>query len=225
VITFAAIAAFILMLPVLFRPHGFFLISLPRYALFIVPIVFGWTVAPLAARMPERAAEGMLVVAALSFVAYGVSNAVNDRFAPLDFVLWAREHPGTRTIPFDQDRAASVADRLASPNDTIAIDASYASWIHPVFGAGLTRPVIFIPPGDGPPVIPKEAQWVVIDRSWSIIWEASGLRDLSQAEEMMSHGKPSEDDLRVARAVAADPHFKLEYAQVVRNQLVFRRVQ
>ena len=225
VITFAAIAAFILMLPVLFRPHGFYLISLPRYALFIVPIVFGWTVAPLAARIPERAAEALLVVAALSFVAYGVSNAVNDRFASLDFVLWAREHPGTRTIPFDPDRAASVADRLAGPNDTIAIDASYASWIQPVFGAGLTRPVIFIPPGDGPPVIPKEAQWVAIDRSWSIIWEASGLRDLSQAEGMISHGTPSEDDLRVARAVVADPHFKLVYAQIGRNQLVFRRIQ
>jgi hypothetical protein len=187
--------------------------------------VFAWTVVPLAARIPERAAEALLVVAALSFVAYSVSNAVNDRFAPLDFVLWAREHPGTRTIPFDQDRAASVADRLAGPNDTIAIDASYATWIQPVFGAALTRPVIFIPPGEGPPVIPKEAQWVVIDRSWSIIWEASGLRDLSEAEEMMSHGAPSEDDLRVARAVAADPHFKLEYALPVRNQLVFRRIQ
>ena len=225
VITFAAIAAFILMLPVLFKPHGFYAISLPRYVLFIVPVVFGWTVTPLIAAMNVRVGQAALVVAALSLVAYGANLAVNDAFAPLEYVLWARAHTGTRVIPFDESRAASVADRMAGPNDKIAIDASYASWIHPAFGKGLTRPVYFIPPGDGIPVIPTDAQWVVIDRSWSIMWEASGLEDLSQVEQLGSRGIPTPDDLRVRRAMVHDPHFKLEYVRLRTNQLVFRRVQ
>jgi len=224
VITFAAVMAFLLMLPVTFKPHGFFAISLPRYAMFIVPIVFGWTVVPLASWMNQRAAQALLVVAALSFVAYGVDNAVNDAFAPIGYVLWARENTGTRMIPFDPNRAASVVDRLAGPNDKIALDASYASWIHPAFGAQLTRPVYFIPPGDGAPVIPNDAKWVVIDRGWSIIWEASGLDDLSQADKLVTRGTPTPDDLRVARAVLRDPHFKLVFMHRGANQLVFHRV-
>jgi hypothetical protein len=223
-ITIAALAAFALMLPVVFRPHGMYAISLPRYALFLVPIVFGWTVAPLAAER-ERAAKALAGVSVLAFLSYATYTAFNDRFVPLDFVLWAREHPDTRFIPFDPGRAASTVDRLAGPNDKVAVDVSYSSWIQPVFGANLTRPVFFIPPGEGPPEIPADVKWVAIDRGFSIIWEAEGLTDLSQAHGMLQQGQPRAEDLRVRRALLKDRRFKLVYVRRGTNQLVFERVR
>jgi hypothetical protein len=224
-ITIAALCALFLMLPVVFRPHGMYAISLPRYSLFIMPVVFGWTIAPLVARMAPRAAMGALVVAMMFFVTYAVDAAVNDRFVPLDYVLWARAHPGTRDVPFDNQRAASVVDRLAGPNDKIAFDASFASWIHPAFGAHLSRPVVFIPQGEGPPQIPDDAKWVVIDRSWGIIWGIKGFDDLSQARDRLGSGTPSASELRVRRYLVRDPRFELVYVLLGQNQLVFRRVR
>ena len=217
IVTLTAFAAFVLMLPVTFRPHGMYAISLPRYALFIVPIVFAWTVPPL------RYARTALVIATLVFIAYGTEMAVHDAFAPIDYVLWARENPGTREVAFDPSRAASVADRLAGPHDKIAVDITFASWLHPVFGAKLTRPVHFIAPGEGPPVIPDDAKWVVVDRSWGIIWDVPGLDDLSDVGDYLMRGKPSDEDLRVRRALLRDPRFQLVYVRLSMNQLVFKR--
>ncbi|HEU4888926.1 MAG TPA: hypothetical protein VFV49_13650 [Thermoanaerobaculia bacterium] len=216
IITLTALAALVLMLPVTFQPHGMYAISLPRYALFLVPIVFAWTVPRI------RYATAALVIASLAFVAYATDMALNDEFVPLDYVLWARQYPGTREVAFDPARAASIADRLAGPHDKIAVDVTYASWLYPVFGAKLSRPVYFIPPGKGPPVIPDDAQWVVIDRGWGIIWGASGFDDLSDFQQLLG-GKPSEDDLRVRRALLRDPRFKLVAVRRGMNQLVFKR--
>lgn len=217
IITLTAFAALVLMLPVVFRPHGMYAISLPRYALFIVPVVFAWTVPRI------RNARAALAIATLAFVAYGADMGVHDAFAPIDYVLWAGAHPGTREVEFDAGRAASAADRLAGPHDKIAVDMTYASWLHPVFGAKLTRPVHFIAPGDGPPVIPDDAKWVVIDRSWGIIWDGAGMDDLSDARGSLLQGKPSAADLRVRRALLRDPRFQLVYARLSMNQLVFKR--
>lgn len=219
-ITIAALAAFALMLPVVFKPHGMFAISLPRYALFLAPIVFAWALA----LVQRRLATVLLIAGAASFVVYAADNAANDAFVPLDYVMWARNNRGTRTIPFDTGRAASFADRVAGPNDKIALDVSYASWIHPAFGAHLTRPVFFIPPA-GPPVIPDDAKWVVVDRSFSIIWEAPGMNDLSDAQSLILRGTPRLEELRVRRALLRDPRFKLVYVRLGTNQVVFQRVR
>lgn len=223
-ITFAALAALALMLPVVFRPHGMFAISLPRYALFLVPIVFAWAIAPIVRARPSFAI-GLLIAGSLSFVIYAADNAVNDTFVPIDYVLWAKDHRGTRQIAFDSGSAASFVDRVAGPHDKIALDVSYASWIHPVFGAKLTRPVFFIPPGDGPPVIPDDAKWVMVDRSFSIVWEAPGLDDLSDARGRLLGGSPRPEELRVRRALLRDPRFRLAYVALGKNQVVFQRIR
>jgi hypothetical protein len=222
--TFVTVAAFILMMPVVFEPHGMYAISLPRYSLFVVPIVFSWTIAPLALR---SAAIGKAVIgAALAiFAMYAVDNGVNDAFAPPDYVRWASDHPGTRQIPFDRGRAASVVDRLAGPYDKIALDTSYSSWIQPAFGAGLTRPIHFIPPGDGPVRIPEDVQWVAIDRGWGIFWGSGAGKDLSDASKYISRGQPSPEELRVRRQLLKDGRFRLRYVQGGRNQLVFERIR
>ncbi|HEX8618181.1 MAG TPA: hypothetical protein VF911_11400 [Thermoanaerobaculia bacterium] len=223
-VTLAALAAFAFMLPVVFKPHGMFLISLPRYALFIAPVVFAWTVAPLALRR-MRAAYALLAVGAISFSIYAMDSAVHDTFAPLEYVLWSRENPGTRVIPFDPGRAASVVDAKAGPHDKIGVDASFASWIHPLFGRDLTRPVHFFPETDGPVVIPDDVDWIVIDRSWHVSWEAAGFTDLSQARRFINKGQPRPEDLRVRRAVVADKRFKVDHARIGWNQVVFRRIR
>jgi hypothetical protein len=219
--TLAAFAAFVLMLPVVFRPHGMYAISLPRYVLFLVPVVFSWTVGALA--VDERRSAGLWIVGAVILLSYGIDTLINDRFCPLDYVLWAREHPGTREIPFDSTRAASAVDRLAGPNDKIAFDATYASWLHPAFGAALTRPLYLIPEGSGPPLIPDDAKWVVIDRSWNIIWGQTGMKNLTEYGSL-GRGTPKPEDLRVRRALLRDRRFKLVYWRPGLNQLVFQRI-
>jgi hypothetical protein len=221
-VSLAVLASFALMMPVVFRPHGMYAISLPRYVLFVIPVVFAWTLGPLAAAGRAWAC-GVWVVGVICLSLYGVDTLVNDRFAPLDYVLWARQHPGTRHIPFDSSRAASAVDRLAGPHDKIAFDATYASWIQPAFGADLTRPVVYIPEGSGPPVIPEDVKWVVIDRSWNIIWGGTGMKTLTEYQ-LLGRGQPTAQDLRVRRALLKDRRWRLVYWKAGLNQLVFERV-
>lgn len=224
VVTAAAVVAFVLMLPVVFKPHGLYAISLPRYALFIAPVVFGWTIAPLTARS-KRAGAAVVLLLVASFVVYAADSIQNDDFAPLSYVSEAYAHPGTREVPFHSGRAASVVDRMAGPDDKIAFDAGYASWIHPAFGAELSRPVYFIPPGAGQPSIPDDARWVVVDRAWNIFWGEAEERDLSEARLYLRRGKPAPEDLRVRRFLIGDHRFRIAYLQLGTNQVVFERVR
>ena len=224
VITAAALAAFAIMLPVNFQPHGMFSISLPRYALFIVPIVFGWTIAPLIL-LSRTWLTMTTLLAVVALAAYAIDTARNDAFAPWAFVEFVRAHPNTRQVPFDAFRAAEVVDRKAGPRDRIAIDAAFGTWIHPAFGAELSRPVDFIPQGDGPPLIRNDAGWVVIDRGWKILWEHPQFRDLSQARDFLVRGKPAAEDTRVLRYLRGDRRFRLVFYNPVWNQAVFQRIR
>jgi hypothetical protein len=219
IISAAVFAALVLMLPVNFQPHGLYAISLPRYALFIVPIVFAWTVAPLRTWLP------LTILAIVALMAYGIDTARNDAFAPWPYVQWVRAHPDTRVVPFQPYRAAEIADRHAGPRDRIALDAAFGTWIHPAFGAALTRPVDFIPHGQGPPLIRADTDWVVIDRGWNILWEHPQFHDLSQARSFITRGKPTADDTRVLRYLRGDNRFRLVFYNPVWNQAVFQRIR
>ena len=227
-ISIAAFTTFIAMLPVGFRPHGMYVISLPRYALFIVPVVFGWTIAPWMVVLERRSWSAAIVattLAATLFSYYAIDYGLHDRFAPFDYVLWARSHPEERIIPFDPDRAASVADRVAGRHDVIAIDAGFGTWIQPAFGADLNRPVEFIPEGNGPPAISPETRFVVIDRAFSVVWGHPDFRDLGDAGRYMLRGNPSAHDLRVLNYLRADRRFELVFEKPAMVQAVFRRVR
>jgi hypothetical protein len=225
-ITVAAFVAFVLILPVGFLPHGLYTISLPRYALFIVPIVFGWTIAPWFVRLEQRSkviASIALFVSAALFTINALEYGAKDAFAPIEYVRWARAHPGMRTVAFDPYRAASVADRAAGPNDRLAIDAEFGTWIHPAFGGGLTRPVDLIPAGTDLRLA-DDVKWVVIDRAYRIVWGHPAFRDLSQASRYLLRGQPSADDLRIFNALQRDPRFRLVFYNPRMLQAVFRRV-
>lgn len=228
-ISIASLGTLLLMLPVrdIPMPHGIYVTALPRYVLFLVPVVFGLTVAPAFLRwMPETSMRSRIVLYALAALLLGEATraALNDRFVPWEYVMFARQHPGLRVIAFDPNRAASVADRKAGEHETIAFDAGYAAWIHPAFGASLQRPVEFIAPGAGAPQIPDDAKWVVIDRSFRVIWQHPDFHDTSQWQTYLAHGSPSAEDTRVLRALARDPRFRLVFFNRWQNQAVFERI-
>jgi hypothetical protein len=221
-ISIATVATFLLMLPVrdVPMPHGVYVVALPRYVMFLIPVVFGLTIAPALARLSMKNVRIVTWVFAAWFVHQAAYAAVNDRFVPIEYVLQARRHPGTRVIAFDPRRAASIADRLAKPDETIAFDAGYAAWIHPAFGRDLRRPVTFISPG-GP--IPDSAKWVVVDRSFPAIWQHKDFRDISQWRNYLGNGTPRPEDMKVIRSLRNDPRFELVYERRGMAEAVFRR--
>jgi hypothetical protein len=216
-----ALIAFVAMLPVVTVPHGLYTISLPRYCLFIVPVVFGWSV-EWVVRGRERVARIALAVSAALFIIYAVDSAVNDAFAPLRFVIWASRNPGTRVVPFSPNRAACVADRLAGPHDKIAIDAGFSSWIYPAFGRDLTRPVQLLS-GEGPLKIDSDARWVVIDRGYEAAWNKPAFRDLAQVSRLPAPGALSPHGETLLRQVLALPGFRPVYVNARAGQAVLRR--
>jgi len=129
-----------------------------------------------------------------------------------------------RRIYFNAERAASVVDTLAGPDDVIALDSGIDGWVYPAFGKDLTRPVHLLLNGPGPVTIPADAKWVVIDRGFNIIWERPDFRNMGQFWACINRGVPSEEDRRVATAMAADKAFRLVYSNW-RYQFVYQRIQ
>ncbi len=222
----AALMTVLLMLPVrdVPMPHGVYTIALPRYVMFFAPAVFALVFAPAMARLANasrRLTMAATIALALWFCAQAADAALNDRFVPIEYVLVAREYPGTRLIAFDPIRAASIADRLAGPRDTIYFDAGYAAWIHPAFGADLRRPVKFL----GAPVVPNDAKWIVIDRNFSIVWQHERFHDLADARKYLARGRPTTRDTSLVSQLLRDPRFKAVFYDRWRNQAVFQRIR
>ncbi len=226
-IALAATLALFLIFPVRDKtmPHGVYLIALPRYVLFILPVVFGLTIAPLMTRLKPAHARLAIYFCAAWFTKEAFYYVTHDRFVPFEYVAgYARENPGTRVIPFDRLRAATIVDRKAAPADKVAFDAGYAAWIHPAFGKDLQRPVVFIDgPANGVAGIPDDARWVVIDRGFRASWQHPEFRDLSQHRQYLDRGRPSAEELRLLRELLANPRWEPIYVHARRNQAVFRR--
>ena len=219
--TAVALVAFVAMLPVVTIPHGLYTISLPRYALFIVPVVLGWSVEAVV-RWRESAARIALVASSALFIVYAVDNAVNDGFAPLRYVIWASENPGTRLVPFSPNRAPCIVDRIAGPHDKIAIDAGFSSWIYPAFGRDLTRPVQLLPAGE-PLRIDPDARWIVIDRGYEEAWNKASFRDLSQVSRLPTRGSVSPAGQELMRQALAVPGFRPVFVNAPGGQAVLLR--
>jgi hypothetical protein len=222
----AAFATVLLMLPVrdVPMPHGVYTVALPRYVLFFAPVVFALVIAPATARLgtaARRLSAAVPVALALWFCAQAVDAGLNDRFVPLDYVVAARNAPGTRFIAFDSFRAASVVDRIAGPQDTIYFDAGYAAWIHPAFGADLRRPVKFL----DAPVVPSDAKWIVIDRGFRIVWQHERFHDLGDTYRYLTRGSPTARDTSLINDLLRDPRFKPVFVDRRWNQAVFQRIR
>ena len=218
----ASLLAVAIMLPTAFRPLGFFG-AFPRYFAFIVPVIASLALPPLVGAVSRRLAYVMVTALTALFSLEAVICAENDRFAPLEYAIWASEHPGTRFIYFNPYRAGSIVDRLAAPEDKIAVDGAYDTWVYPAYGIYRTRPVVFLPKGATPDQIPADAKWVMIDRSWDKIWSNPNLTNLGQMK-YIGTGTPTVDDVRLSKALRGDRRFKLAYENPAINQAVFERI-
>jgi hypothetical protein len=225
----ASIIAIVLMLPAVVRPRGFFAGAFPRYGALIVPIVVCLTIPPLFARLVatqerRRIAAVLLFALAGLFTLEAADCAVNDNFAPLDYVLRMRANPRSRAIYFDPNRAASVVDRLAGSHDTIAIDGAFDTWSYPAYGEHWTRPIIYLDDTATPASIANTAKWVVIDRSWNVRWTNPRLTTLGKYGDFYGKGKLQPDDVRLFDLLRRDPRFRLVFHDAKNNQAVFARL-
>jgi hypothetical protein len=200
----AALLAFLVMLPTNIHPP-----AAPRYALFLLPLIIVWTIAPaarelLAGGRLRRYAAALAVLLVAVFAQQAIDAALHDASAPLKFARWCARNPGTREVPRLHEHASMVTDRLAGANDTIALYGDVSSWIYPLFGAGLTRPLIMLPEDATPSAIPPAADWVVIERWWKG----------GRAPAPLLH-----EELR------RSPEFRLVFHDRTFNQSVFRRAR
>jgi hypothetical protein len=224
-LSLVSLAALVLMLPVGFKPHGLYAISLPRYVLFIVPIVLAWSMTFMVERLEAMMRGGgllALAVVAITFCAYAQEFGAEDTFAPIDYVIWASQHPGARTPGFDPFRAASVADRMAGTNDAIAVESAYGAWTYPAFGAALRRRVDYVDANHLE--LKDDVKWVVVDRAYQVVWGHPDFRDLSQARRYLLKGKPRPEDLQLLNALRSDRRFELVFYNPKMLQAVFKRV-
>jgi hypothetical protein len=221
-----AVIAAAIMLPTQLRPLGFFG-AFARYIGFLVPVIACWTVPPLIefVRSRSRVVAGAVAAAVAGIFTLEASIcAVHDRFAPLEYALFAAEHPGTRFVWFSPWRAGSIVDRMAGPHDTIAVDGSFDTWVYPAFGVGLTREVIFLPQGTRPGQIAQDVEWVIIDRSWNALWTHPDFTDLGKMH-LIGLGTPTPEDIQLFDALSRDPRFEMVYRVPTSNQAVFRRLR
>ncbi|MEY2549592.1 MAG: hypothetical protein QOD64_2174 [Verrucomicrobiota bacterium] len=229
VASIAAAIALIIVLPAAMRPLGFFAGAFIRYCAFVIPIVVCWTVVPAcqylgAAERHHRLAVIVTAGLVLFFAVEAVDNAVNDNFAPLDYVLRMRADPGSRKIYFGALRAASVVDGIAGPNDTVAVDGAFGTWVYPAYGSHLTRNVVYLTRQSTPDSIPLSARWVMIDRLWNVTWSNPNFTDMGKFWEYIGHGTPSAEDVRLFSLLLHDARFRLIFYQPRGNQAVFWRV-
>lgn len=220
-------------LPTRVRPYGFFL-QQARYSLAIVPIVLAWgcgAVEGVAARLPGR--RGLLIVAVLAS-AWFARNAwrmgERDDYQPFRFVADAAFQESPIREPFvnrGHRRVGYLVDRVAGPNDIVAVDDDIDTWLYPMFGADHRRPVRFVSIGaDGRAIIPEGATWVAIDRGQQEVFfthpDFTDFR-LSLMSRCWGRGRLAEANLVTLRQLEADPAFELAYLDRAGNQALFRR--
>jgi len=220
----AALIAFVLMLPVRLRPLGFFG-GFPRYFCFIAVFVIAWTAALLVAGLQSHGKARMvklaLAAAALLFAGGAVFYAIADRFQPLTYVMEAAANRGMRRPSFAIDRAGTVVDGIAGPNDTIAVHSGFDSWIYPMYGEKLSRTLVFVETGTP---IPADADYIVIDRAWSTIWGHPRFEHMGQYKQYLGNGIATDEDLAIIRELERRPdEFEPIYEQRHTAQAIFRR--
>jgi len=217
------VLAFALTLPVRLEPLGMFS-NFVRLTLWVIPLVVGWTLVPALARSSDGVRRAGLLGVCLLYFWQAWHVATLDDYAPWKFVRFCLQHPHAR-ITAAPVRAATQLDALAGPEETVAVDqGELDTWMYPAWGRHFKRSVVFLAPGPGPVVIPPEVSWVAIDRPWNKIWGHPGLVDCGKYRAYLYQGQPTEDDLRVYRALLHNPEWELikEGPEVV-NWLFRRR--
>jgi hypothetical protein len=216
-----------LVLPVKVVPEGFVL-GTGRFLAFLLPVVCGWVLSPLILELERRVSRpGVAGVAAAAVAGVFVRSSwvcgIEDVSCPWGWVAYRLEHPEDRTPHSQRWRAVSGLDAVAGPTDHVAIDVALDAWVYQAYGAKLTRTVSFLPRTEGPVPIPADADWVVVDRAWNVLFGHPDFTDCSRWD-LFGYGRPSEDDTKVLRQLRGDPEeWVLVSYKAAMNQAVFRR--
>ena len=229
-VTLGLLLAFFVTLPVRVpdRPYGIF-VGFVRYTPYAAVAIFLWTVVPFvktreASRVGRATVVSALVASSALFAWFAFGCVTDDVSLPFDFVrIVAGGYRPRRMVRSWTTRAASYIDREAGPDDVIAFDGGFDSWVYPAFGKELRRQVVFLHPDRGPVVVPPNVKWVGVDGSWNCIFGA--MPDLSQWFEEFGKGAPLPAELVVYDQLKADPHFRLVYEEKKANQAVFERIE
>jgi hypothetical protein len=164
----------------------------------------------------------LVMMAHFAWSAFGA--ATRDPYQPFGFVEEVEQHPElARMIPIFPQRAASVADARAQPDDHIAFDGGYDSWAYPLYGKELRRRVTYLHGERGAVTVPDDVRFVVVDRSYSCFFGHPEFTDTGRWDAYIGRGTPRPEELVAFRQVSADPRFKLIYRLEQLNQAVFER--
>lgn len=221
-------AAVALILPIReTRPVGFFN-GFTRYLLFAAPVAVAWTIPALLRSWAERGwrwpAAAALAALALGCAQVCLEYGQNDGFAPIQYVAWAMDHPGTREIPFRPLRAANILDRVAGPTDRVLIEGGFDAWSYPAFGSDLGRTVTFRSKEHAGEEVPADIAWVAIDYSWTCIFGHPDFKHFGLTGQYLFRGRPRGEEKVTFDRLSANPCFELVYRSEGINQAVFRRV-
>lgn len=205
-----------------------------RYTAFFPAILIVGSVAPFVQELAESARRRALALGAVALAgalaaSAAVRAALEDSYVPFAFVQGALLNPSQppRAIHSWTVRAASWVDLNAAPDDKIAFDEGFDTWVYPAYGAELSRPVVFLhpaPPGQAV-AIPDDVRWVAIDCSWHCFFGDPRFVDLSlrNLRAYALRGGPLPEELVLFHQLQADPRFELAYRDERSNQAVFRR--
>jgi len=225
----ATLLAFMAMLPVRLRPVGMFSF-LTRFVVFVTPVLAGWTVAPIirdlarGRRFSRHAASGLVLACSAVFVWYAVQCGRYDVSAPWYYVKYYVRSGGQTPAFLFMHHACFVLDRLAGPEDHIAIDGGLDACVYPAYGRQLRRKVTFMPPPPEPVRVPEDAQWVMVDHPWSRTWGHPKFKDMSQFDTYIGRGPVQPEDVRVVRELEHDPRFRIVFRNQQGDQVVFKYV-
>jgi hypothetical protein len=210
-------------------PHGFFVIWV-RCVLFFPLVLTLWSYGGVLAvasryRWGKLADRVALCLAVWLFAKNALYFGEIDGCGTFESFERLLAHPEEdRTVFAFPQRAGSVVDMLAGPDDHIAVDGAFDTWIYPAYGRERTRDVTVLRHGSGPAVIGDDVDWVMIDRSWWCLFGNPNFLTLGDWGKYIGRGAPKPDDVIVLEQLRHDPRFRLVYYLKVLNQAVFVRV-
>lgn len=214
-----------LSLPQGYRVDGMFC-TFPRYLMSLPLLVALWALLPglllLKGRGRGLPAWGLALALMATFAGQCGLAFLHDGSKPLSLV-------GARlqTPDYMPDLGVETAlDKVAGPEDPIAFDSGYGAFVYPLYGARLSRPLVYLARGPEGVRIPPGAKWVVIDRKWNVGWSHPGARTTADFFLPIQRGA-SQEDLELAMRLAKDPDYVLVYNAPADDQWVFlaRRFQ
>ena len=99
------------------------------------------SLAPIVERLRDQpgAARACLIALAIYFSYEAFECGYRDRFSPWIYAKRMASEPGARWIWISPWRAGNYLERNAGPNDVVAIDCDFDTWIYPAMGERHSR--------------------------------------------------------------------------------------